>query len=92
MSLFTISFKAPTMKMNFQVVILKAVVFLRSPGDFKVGDMTCYKSQIKIRITSFQDIKEILEGLLYKQSAPLILKTPAINSLDEQNMKQSSYV
>lgn len=28
MSLFTISFKAPTVKMNFRVGILKAVVFL----------------------------------------------------------------
>lgn len=44
MSLFTLSFKAPTVKMNFQVGILKAVVFLQSPGDFKVGDITCYKS------------------------------------------------
>lgn len=40
MSLFTISFIAPTVKMNFQVGILKAVVFLQSPGDFKVGDIT----------------------------------------------------
>lgn len=68
MSLFAISFKAPTVKMNFQVGILKAVVFLQSPEEFKVGDMTCYKSQIKFRITSFQDTKEILGGLLYKQS------------------------
>lgn len=44
MSLFTISFNAPTVKMNFQVGILKAVVFLQSPGDFKVRNITCYKS------------------------------------------------
>ena len=41
---FTISFKVPTVKMNLQVGILKAVVFLQSPGDFKVEDITCYKS------------------------------------------------
>lgn len=40
MSLFIISFKAPTAKVNFRVGILKAVAFLQNPGDFKVGDIT----------------------------------------------------
>jgi len=66
MSLFTISFKAPSVKTNFQDGILKAAVFSQSPVDFNVEDITCYKPQIKLRITSFQDTKEILEGLPYR--------------------------
>lgn len=67
------------------------MVFLQSPGGFKVEEITCYKSEIKLIITSFQDIKkELLEGLLYKQCSS-DSKSTAINSLDEKIMKQKSY-
>lgn len=51
-SLFTIYFKAPTVKMNFQVGILKAVVFLQSPRDFKVEDMLKIVNQVQDYIFS----------------------------------------